>query len=65
VNAYAERATRALPEPRTWLGQDIVAYSSEFKVDYVFLILAELIVYALVVSIVFSVIGARLLKWRQ
>jgi hypothetical protein len=34
-------------------------------VDYVFLILAELIVYALVVSIVFSVIGARLLKWRQ
>lgn len=47
------------------VGQDIVLYSSSYRVDTVFAILIELVVFAVVVNTVFSALERWLLRWQD
>ncbi|WKN60853.1 ABC transporter permease [Rhodococcus opacus] len=47
------------------LGQDIVLYSSSFRINTVFAILVELVAIAVVVNWAFTVAERRLLRWQR
>lgn len=46
------------------LGQEIVLYSSSYRVNTVFAILIELMIFAIVVNWIFSIVETRLLRWQ-
>jgi NitT/TauT family transport system permease protein len=49
---------------RDGLGQLIVSYSSQLKIDYVWAVLLELVVIATIIAFVFAAAERRLLRWQ-
>jgi sulfonate transport system permease protein len=50
---------------RDGLGQLIVSYSSQLKINYVWAVLLQLVVIATLIAFVFAAAERRLLRWQS